>query len=43
MKYLVLDVPVLFFAVLALVLVHFHSVLSHQQQVFHKSLKVEFV
>jgi len=41
MAYLVLDPPVVLLAALAVVPVHLHSVLPHQQQVFHKSLKVQ--
>lgn len=40
-QYLVLNSPVVLFAAFAVVSVNFHSVLPHQQQVFHKGLKIQ--
>lgn len=39
--HLVLDFPVVLLAAFAVVLVHFHSVLPHQQQVLHEGLEVQ--
>lgn len=39
--HLVLDFPVVLLAAFAVVLVHLHSVLSHQQQVLHEGLEVQ--
>lgn len=38
--HLVLDFPVVLLAAFAVVLVHLHSVLPHQQQVLHEGLEV---
>lgn len=40
-SHLVFNLPVVLLAALAVVPVHFDSVLSHQQQVFDKGLKVQ--
>lgn len=40
-QYLVLNLPVVLLAALAVIPVHFYSVLPHQQQVLHKGLKVQ--
>lgn len=39
-RHLVLDFPVVLLAAFAVVLVHLHSVLPHQQQVLHEGLEV---
>ena len=40
-QHLVLNPPVVLLAALAVVPVHLHSVLPHQQQVFHEGLEVQ--